>query len=704
MATLGERLHSAPFVRLLVPFIAGIVLAEWLLPEKNWIYLLLPVILTPLVFFFKKCSCKHDLIVGALLLLIFLSLGFTLGVNLRYVPEKLIGEKYFAVLDEFPVDKGKSFRAVIRLIKPEIKVLAYFEKSEEIALAKPGALFHFMASPELITNQGNPFEFDYKKYSIRNKIGHRVYLKIGGYHFLPSEQILNLQDRALILRQRLLGSLSRNGVKGETFKVISGITFGARDNLDPETTQSFIRTGTIHVLAVSGGNVAVIYILLNFLLRFLNRHKVGIVLHTLILVSGIWGYALITGLSPSVLRAATMFTFIVIGNNISRQPNVYNSLAASAFILLCFNPENLYDVGFQLSYAAVFSIVFMQPVLYKSFYLNNWILDKAWLLLSVSLAAQIGTLPFSLYYFHQFPTYFWLSNLIVVPLVTLLLYLTLLIIAIIPFIPLLGLMMAHFLNWIGDKMLQFLEFVEKLPFAVIENIYPSVSELLSISMFFILTALFIIYKKGKFAILALGALIMMLLINNISLYNTLSRKEIVLFNIPGKTLIAFTIGRQTTWLTTEKQGSFERLSYFTKPYKGFRKIKKETMIILSDTTSQSNSSLRIKNNFISFSGLNLFLLSNDQIPYEKFNGFPQTVVFLLTGNSIPRTTSPQFISSKSLNLTTCSPAAFYTEGILFNNLNKIGNFNANNAGAVKITIGAVNDGSNVKFNIDYFDH
>jgi competence protein ComEC len=701
MVSLSGKFHTAPFVRLLIPFIMGIILAEWLLPVKSWLYFAFPLASTLLLFLFRKGTYKYDFVAGLLLFFIFVSLGFSISQINRYVPQKLIGSKYFAVLDEFPVEKGKSYRALVRLVDPKIKVLAYFEKSDELTNAEPGTLMFFKGCPEIIVNYGNPFEFDYQAFNVRKKIGHRIYLRSDAYHFLQEFKILSLQNRALILRENLLKNMADNGVKGETYHVISAITLGARDNLDPETTESFTRTGTLHILAVSGGNVAVIFFLLSFLFSYLKKYRAGVIIHTLIILSGIWGYALITGLSPSVLRAATMFTFIVIGNNLSSKPNIYNSLAASAFILMCINPSLLFDAGFQLSYAAVTAIVFLQPVFYKCFSSRFWIIDRAWLLFSVSLAAQIGTLPFSLYYFHQFPSYFWLSNMIVVPLVSILIYLTFFVIITVQIIPFLGILTAHFLNWIGNEMLVFLQFVEKLPFAVIDNLYPAAFQLILILLATTFAVLFVINKKGAIALVTLGIIVLLLLINNLSLYTLLSRKEIIVFNIPGKTLIAFTLGRETTWLASEKPEA--GLNYFTQPYMGFRKIIKQNEIILSDTVGQSYTNLFILKNFINFQGLKIYLHKSKILNPDSFTGIPKPDIVFLTEN---RNIVPPEIQIKypgTVYVNTLPPVTFRNDG-LFYDKRSIKNRNERNekSGAIIITFQKVKDDGLIKFQTNYF--
>ena len=691
MNNLDDRLHSAPFVRLLVPFVAGILLAEWLLPPKSLLYLIVPVILAALLFFFKQGYYRQDWNRGFLLITFILFTGFLLSVNQRYEPQELFSTNYNAILDEFPVEKDKSYRAVIRLLEPSIKVLAYFEKSDEIETMQPGILLYFNRPPELIKNLGNPFEFDYRKYSVRNNIGHRIYLQKGSYHFFPSIKIMTFRHRALILREKLLQRLAGNGVKGETFKVISAITLGARDNLDPETTQSFMKTGTIHVLAVSGGNVAIVFMFLHFFFRSLKKGKT-LVIHTLIILCGIWAYTIITGLSPSVLRAATMFSFITVGNTMGRNPNINNSLASSAFILLCFKPALLFDAGFQLSYAAVFAIVLLHPFFFKLCRFKYWIPDKIWMLFTISIAAQLGTLPISLWYFHQFPNYFWLTNLIIVPLVSVLLYLTLLVILVVPFIHFLGRWAAQLLNWIGEEMLKFLHFAENLPYAVMENIYPSAGEIIFTTLFIILLTLFVMKRKAGYAVMALSTLVIVLIIHAIVSFQTISRKEVVIFNIHGKVLMAFTKGRETVLITDEKADPLNSLKYFIKPYEGFRRINRSKIIVTGDLASQSNSFITIKSNFINYCGLKFCMMPNS---LKKSGNTPRADVMLVTEINNELKTK----ISSSVLIKIVSPLALFT-------YKAISPPEMVSSGAEKaLKIGIDQKASKeVSFNLAYFDH
>ncbi len=634
MSQFNDKMRSAPFIRLLVPFIAGIVLGDSCSPEQKWLFLGVAIFFSLLLPFYIRLSFKQEPLYGMFLYPALLFLGLFIVTDRKYLPQPLPEGEYFAVIDEFPIEKEKSYRAIIRLTEPKIQVLAYFEKTESISKVEPGTVMWFRGQPELLLKTGNPFEFDYQKYAIRNNIGHRIYLKESNIYFLKAEKNLNIMELSLIIRDRLLKILENCGLKGEVLHLVSAISLGAREELEPETTQSFSKTGVIHVLAVSGMNVAIIYVVLDLMLKFLKRRRSGIILHTILILIALWGYALITGLSASVLRAAAMFSFIVVGKSLSRHSNIYNTLASSAFVLLCFNPFLVYDVGFQLSYAAVFSIVYFHPFIYGLLYFKYWITDQIWILLTVSVAAQIGTIPFLLHYFHQFPTWFLLANLMVIPLVTIILYLTFIVFAVAPVVPFLGVIMAKILDWAGQGMLFSVHFVERLPYSILDGLYPSDLTLFLVVLFSVLTGLFIIYKSKAALTGALISIIIMLIFNNISIYQNLSRKEVVAFNLTGKTLVALTAGRETIWLTTDSSSTIEKLKYYTKPYEGYRGIKKSSIIFLSDSSQINSNILFHKENFLNFNGLTLCILNDRKSKEADLQNFPQTDIIILSEKAL----------------------------------------------------------------------
>lgn len=154
----------------------------------------------------------------------------------------------------------------------------------------------------------------------------------------------------------------------------------------------------------------------------MSRTQVLRIIKLLILLLCLWSYAFITSLSPSVMRAVTMFSFIAIANVMQRQTNIYNTLAASAFLLLILEPNMVFEVGFQLSYLAVLGIVSIYPIVYPLFVFKSKWTDTLWQLNCVSIAALIATFPLGIFYFHQFPNYFLVANILVLPLIPFIIY------------------------------------------------------------------------------------------------------------------------------------------------------------------------------------------------------------------------------------------------------------------------------------------
>ena len=399
--------------------------------------------------------------------------------------------------------------------------------------------------------------------------------------------------------------------------LVSSISFGARDDVDKLTIQSFTNTGVIHVLAVSGMNVALIFVVLDFLFRFLKSGRAGYCCYTVIILSGIWGYALITGMSASILRATMMFTFVIIGNVLQRNSNIFNSLAVSAFFLIILEPAIIRDVGFQLSYAAVLSIVVIQPFLYRLLYFKNRLCDQIWLLLSVTFAAQIGTLPFTLHYFHQFPVYFWMANLVVIPLVTLILYLSFVVVFLAFFSLVFSSVFALLLDWSVRMVLLTVNSVENLPHAVLKGLYPS---LFQIAMVLLITYLFYrFYKNGKMVFLRrmILAVILLTLTAGIGTFRQLTRAEIVFFNIPGTRVLALTSGREAIVLYDHCEKAIEKLDYYLKPYLGERGIRRIEMFGLSDSLRMKGRNICVIGNFIFFRGIRLFVEPANNVAENK---------------------------------------------------------------------------------------
>lgn len=257
----------------------------------------------------------------------------------------------------------------------------------------------------------NPFEFDYQQYMKRRN----VFWQGNALEFqLVGEGGFSLEIVAQKFRSRLISALAKYHFSEQSRAVMGALLLGYRDEIQPDIYQNYADAGAIHLLAISGLHIGILVggwmLLLNI---FFPRNRYKWIKITLIL-SFLWCYALLTGLSPSVVRATTMFSFLSITQGQRLRKGRYDALVLSAFVLLIFNPNWLFEVGFQLSYAAVFSIVTFFPV-FQPFAPKNKVLKIPYDIFCVSLAAQLGVMPLSLYYFHQFPGLFFVTNLQILP-------------------------------------------------------------------------------------------------------------------------------------------------------------------------------------------------------------------------------------------------------------------------------------------------
>lgn len=374
---------------------------------------------------------------------------------------------YQAKVVEEPAEKTNSVNLKVEIIevltskwqKATGKVNLYIDQKLGASI-EFGDILLIKGSPQLSDGPKNPGEFDFRNYLIYNNIFHQQFAG-KDFHLVGNEVFWWEKpiEYSIQARNYCATLLSKHIQNKDAKAVLLAITLGVKDELDNELQASFSAAGAMHVLAVSGLHVGIIYgIILLIFKRFkLNswKRRWWMAIASILLL---WAYAFITGLSPSVLRAVTMFSFVAIGKAKNTNSSIYNTLAASAFVLLCWNPYLIMSVGFQLSYLAVFGIVYLQPKFYRMLDLKNYWLDKIWEISCVSLAAQIATAPLSVLYFHQFPTYFLFSNLFVIPAAFIMLIMGLMVL-VFGNIPYLG----ASINWITES---FVNLVNKMVFGV----------------------------------------------------------------------------------------------------------------------------------------------------------------------------------------------------------------------------------------------
>ncbi len=273
----------------------------------------------------------------------------------------------------------------------------------------------------------NPHQFDYKKYLENLGVSHQLRLNDNDYIVLKN-QSPTLNGMAASFRRKIISKLKTSDFGDEELGIIQALLLGQRHDISEETYNNYKNAGAVHILAVSGLHIGILLFLLQFLLGPLEYLPKGKIIKLIVTLLLLWGFAFLAGMSASIVRAVTMFTFVAYALYLNRPGNTFNILALSMFAILLVDPKLLFQVGFQMSYAAVFAIVWIYPLLQKLWYPKHWFTHKVWQLLSVSMAAQLGVLPISLYYFHQFPGLFFVSNLLIVPFLGLILGLGILVI------------------------------------------------------------------------------------------------------------------------------------------------------------------------------------------------------------------------------------------------------------------------------------
>lgn len=387
-------------------------------------------------------------------------------------------ETYKAVLTEKPQEKQKSVLCNATIIEcvdslgvrsVDKKILLYLSKDSLSKLLKVGdeILFYSKVAPP--RNNGNPEEFDYARFLSRKGIAGTTFVYSGNWKSKAGRLEKSLKQIAFSYREKVLERYRSLNFTEDNFAVLSALTLGYKDELSEDIRESYSSAGVSHVLALSGLHIGLFFMLIDFLLRGMGKRYSCRVVKGGIIILCLWAFAFISGLSPSVVRSVTMFSLLACSQLFNMRAVTLNTVGVAAFFMLLYNPFYLYDVSFQLSFLAVAAIILLQPVFGGLFVIHNKVGKYIWQLVTVSLAAQIGTLPFVLYYFSNFPILFLLANLLVIPLVTIILYIAVLLLLMGFFIPVQK-VIAFVLNELIGWLNLFVSFVERLPLSSVNGL------------------------------------------------------------------------------------------------------------------------------------------------------------------------------------------------------------------------------------------
>jgi len=552
--------HLFPMVRILLPFMAGIIVciaisAAIEIPLAVWLSLLFLSIVAG-VFHFNKLRFVSRWLFGVIVSLFL----FVTGYNSVILHKEILRSDHFAniqtkglfiaTVNEPLQEKDHSFKTILEIkglkkqntfIKAEGHILTYFAKDSLKKPPEEGSLISFSAEVQSISPPQNPGSFDYRKYMATNNVYHQVYLNNFSWKQLESPQGFSFYRTAHAVSKKFVTILNDNGLKGQEFAVASALILGQNDMLDNETRQAYSGSGVTHILSVSGLHVGVIFIIISFLLRFMKKDGWQLYLKTFIILATIWAYALLTGMSPPVFRSAAMFTFISIGTASKRYVHIINSLAVSAVLLLAIDPLMISNIGFQLSYLAIAGIVFINKPIADLLNPKNKIATEIWGLIAVSLAAQIATAPLTLLYFHQFPAYFIPANLIAIPLSFLAIYAGVAVLAT-SAIPVISNFLGLITNYLLFALNYSVGFIEKLPYSVLKITSVFQQEMILLYLILVSILVMFFFKRKVAAYITLALILLLSVSFSLTKINRQSQQKIIFYSINKQTAIGFING------------------------------------------------------------------------------------------------------------------------------------------------------------------
>jgi competence protein ComEC len=421
-------------------------------------------------------------------------------------------------------------------------IIVYFSKDVQLSALSYGSAIIINKPLQPVKSSGNPGSFNYKNYCNLAAIAYQVYLTPADFALSPTVETRVLKKLIFQCRESVINILRRFITGNKEAALAEALLIGYKDELDKDLVQAYSNTGVVHIIAVSGLHLGIIYWLLNLLMRPLAKSRSTKWLAVIITLAGLWLFSVLAGAGPSVIRSAVMFSFIVIGNAFSRKGLVLNNLAASAFLLLCWNPFWLWDIGFQLSYAAVLSILLFYKPIYNLLYVKNKLPNAVWQLNAVTLSAQVLTLPLCIYHFHQFPVMFLLANMVAVPLASLLL-LGEIVLCAVSFVPLLAGWIGTAIYYIIMLLNNFISNMNALPFASWNHLLINLPQLFLLTGVIAAGAYWLMNKHKPAFIASLFCMMAFVLLRTHSFITASMQKKMIVYNIQGKRAIDFIEGR-----------------------------------------------------------------------------------------------------------------------------------------------------------------
>lgn len=542
---------NIPFLRILIPFIIGIITAiNFSLNFVPIAVIICLLIASITVFVIQRKQARFNFLLLGLLDVILFVLGISLTHQSQlcnknsYFNKSIIADTVFwvGIVDDIPVQKAKTLKLKLNVVSVKHdslykngygNVIVYLQNSLQNRLIKPGSALLLKSPFQEVNKPLNPHAFDFKSYLNHKSIYHTAYVDSNSFQILAASSGKSIWQLGLAIKFSIIKRLKEVGLSNHAQTICTALITGFDDDIDKEVLESFSHSGTMHVLSVSGLHVGLIYLVLNFFIGLVDRNKKYKLFQLMFISVCLWFFALITGFSAPVLRSVIMFNLLGFGNLFFRNKpkNQINILFVSAFGLLFYDPLLILDIGFLLSYSALFGILYFHPKFVSFYSPENKILKYVWESSAVSLSATITTLPITLLVFHQFPIWFVLANLVIVPATFALLLLAFVALIKIPIITLV-------INKFTGFLIAFIELFNSDKYAFIDYIDFSFTDALMMILILVFGSQVIMKRRFTYVLLLLCSLISWQVYSILSSFDSKTRSELVIYHLPKASTVS----------------------------------------------------------------------------------------------------------------------------------------------------------------------
>lgn len=638
--------RNAPFLRFFIPFVAGVSLAGVYDQSFAGLKILLySSLVSTLLLAFLRYQYRFRWVFGVCIYVLLFCAGYelTLAHNELRAPNhfsKAVAWPHYFIgtIEDAPTHGAKLHISVAieaggsrvdSLTSMSGNLLLFVDDTVFSRAFRYGDRLAFRCSPAPASPPGNPDAFDYRRYLHFHNIHYQCFASLDSIRVLSNGNGSRLWRLAYSCRDHLLKLLEKYFPTENELGVASALLVGYQDDLSDDIRNAYSATGSMHALAVSGTHVGTVYLGLVFLTGRLRLRGRWRILETVLFLAAIWAFAFLTGASASVLRASVMFTMYMLGKSFYRQSSAWNVLPASAFGLLAYNPYFLFDAGFQLSYTAVMGMVFFYPRLYRLFPPGPRWLDEPLKVLLVGISAQLGTLPLSLYYFSQFPVYFWLAGWIVVLGGALFLWGGALLVVLDALWPWLGAWLGKALYFMILWMNKSIFFIQQLPGSTVVDIWIPGWVVPALYLAIACLGILLVWRRGTAVVALLGIMSMLGLYRATARARKQEQHKIVVYQMSKRDrLIDFMDGNQVVSLGDSLGAKQE--SFAARPLRIASAIQRQMKLFWNQTKLFHNNNLLIDWPFAQFFQDKILLLDNEK--WLKNERAVPVDVLIISGN------------------------------------------------------------------------